>query len=617
MKELKRTMWFNGPPWMGEDIYGQLIENPLGEMPSECLQEMRVHKTCSDTYSLLIHECKLQHLIVLNNYSSLEKLCRVTEFVLRFIDSIKGGNIEHNLENYSLRAEYKWVVECQKVLVSNHKFKEWKHQFQLFEDPRGIWRCGGRLHNANLSYETLHPILLPTTHHFTQLVVRRAHNRVFHNGIKETLTELRTRYWVVKGRAVVKQFVRQCVICRKAEGGTYSVPVPPPLPSFRVRRETPFAYTGVDFAGPLYIRDRVKSESKVWICLFTCCVTRAIHVDIVNNLSVDCFLSCFRRFVARRGFPTKVISDNAKTFKGAAVILQKIVKHPDVSRYFSDLNVSWAFNVAKAPWWGGIFERLIQSVKRCLKKTIGRAKLTHEELLTMVTEVEMIVNSRPLTVLSEDDIEEPLTPSHLIIGRRISSLPDNLCVPEEDDNFEVTAHFLNKRVQSLHRILDHFWKRWKFEYLLELRDVHRFHNQGSTGPNIAVGDVVVIHNEDRKRGFWNLGRIKELISGSDGHNRAAVVMVSNGKGKTTLLKRPVQRLFPLEVRNVSSTEVANPEPTVTEGSDDQGNEPTNAVSSPEEVDTLVEQRDSPRPLRRSTRVAAALARDNIKAHLLG
>ena len=103
------------------------------------------------------------------------------------------------LSQWMIRAKELWVMECQKDLILDQKFKDWKHQFHLFQDNRGVWRCGGRLHNADLPYNALYPILLPSTHYFTQLVVRRAHFRVGHNGVKETLTELRTRYWIIKG----------------------------------------------------------------------------------------------------------------------------------------------------------------------------------------------------------------------------------------------------------------------------------------------------------------------------------------------------------------------------------------------------------------------------------
>ena len=304
-----------------------------------------------------------------------------------------------------------------------------KAVIDLFLDSSGLWRCRGRLHNAEIPYSTKFPILLPKNHPLTLLVLRQPHERVAHNGPKETLTELRSRYWVLKGRSLVKQYINHCTLCRRFEALPYRPPPPPPLPPFRVKEEPPFACTGVDFAGPLYVKTDTQTggSNKVWICLYTCCITRAIHLDLVPNLSAQTFLRCFKRFVARRGLPHKIVSDNGKTFKAAAKTIGKIMKNEEVIQHLSEVRVEWIFNLERAPWWGGIFERMVCSTKRCLRKIVGRAKLSYEELLTVIIEVEGIVNSRPISYISSSDLEEPLTPSHLLIGRRLLNLPDDLC----------------------------------------------------------------------------------------------------------------------------------------------------------------------------------------------
>ena len=132
--------------------------------------------------------------------------------------------------------------------------------------------------------------------------------------------------------------------------------------------------------------------------------------------------------------------------------------------------MKWTFNLKKAPWWGGIFERLVRSVKRCLKKTIGGATLTYEELLTVVVEVEMILNCRPLSYVSGEDTKEPLTPSHLLCGRRLMSLPDSNTSDTPDYDIDVQPQDLSRRMQHLSNVRNHFWKRWRNEYLIELRN---------------------------------------------------------------------------------------------------------------------------------------------------
>ena len=305
---------------------------------------------------------------------------------------------------------------------------------------------------------------------------------------------------------MVRKVLYRCTICHRFQGQPYNLPPPPPLPNFRVAEEPAFTCTGVDFAGPLYVKTAGPStESKTWICLYTCCMVRAIHLDLVLDMTAESFICSFKRFTARRGFPYKIISDNGKTFKAAAKTIASVLNHPEVLHYFAGVGMQWSFNLEKAPWWGGVFEHMIKSMKGCLQKTIGRAKLTHDELLTALTEVEVIVNSRPLSYLSTEDIEEPLTPSHLLIGRRVLNLPDgNLhCGLIEGNGMEFTHESLNRRMDHLNKTLNHFWKRWKNEYLLQLREYHRYEPKTDVkGNTLSEGDVVLIHSDSK---LWDFG----------------------------------------------------------------------------------------------------------------
>ena len=183
----------------------------------------------------------------------------------------------------------------------------------------------------------------------------------------------------------------------------------------------------------------------------------------------------------------KLVSDNGKTFKAAARVVRTIMEQEEVKQYLSGRGVDWSFNIERALWWGGFFERMVRMTKRCLKKMIGRAKLSYDELVTAVTEVEAVINSRPLSYISPDDLDEPLTPAHLLTGRRLLSLPD---CQASDDDLDVSPELLTRRMIFLKTIVDNFWCRWKKEYLLELRDVHRYGARVSgvnplTGPEPA------------------------------------------------------------------------------------------------------------------------------------
>ena len=381
------------------------------------------------------------------------------------------------------------------------------------------------------------------------------------------------------------------MICKKQDGRPYKALSSPPLPEFRVKEAPPFTYVGLDYVGPLYVKPTNELDEKAWICLITCCVSRAVHFEVVPNMTTQAFLRCFRRFTARRSTPLLVISDNAKTFKAASKELRALMNDPQVKKYFWQQHTKWSFNLEKAPWWGGFFERLVGSLKRCLKKTIGRAKLSYEELVTVVTEAESILNSRPLSYLSSEDVEEPLTPAHLLSGRRILSLPDHYRerITDEDFEFDLSTNDLCKRVRYLNTVIDHFWQRWRNEYLAELRNAHKGSKKTVEKAEVEVGDIVLVHDENHPRSFWRIGRIKNLVSstGGDGQSRGAVVQVTSKGGKVTTLRRPLQLLYPLEI-NCKLTEES------------------------EEVNDVQEPTESARPRRRSAIAGEQLIKHWIK-----
>lgn len=316
-----------------------------------------------------------------------------------------------------------------------------------------------------------------------------------------------------------------------------------------------------------------------------------------------------------------MVSDNGKTFKAAAKVIQSIVSHDNVQQYLAGLGVQWIFNLPKAPWWGGIFERLIKSTKRCLRKVIGQAKLSYDELSTALIEVEAVLNSRPLSHVTMDDLDEPLTPSHLLTGRRILSLPDHLCCEsvEEEEVVDVGRDHLTRRARHLNNTINQFWQRWRKEYLLELRETHRYHRGHTNPPKVSADDVIIVHTKDQPRGFWRLGRVKEVLTGQDGGIRGVVLRVA-GKGRqaskgrqATSLRRPIQLVYPLEIslprqesEKDGSTSSAQEQEAAPEPSDS-----THDLSQDEDDSTCMSQ-----PLRRPRRAAAQEARDRLMAQAL-
>ena len=561
-------LWQYGPEVLQYDIVTPL---PL-EIPEACAKELK----SSETICLLtpLNTTTVSNVVECDKYSSVHKLYRIKALVLKFVNVLqhKSADSSHDLtQNYLARAKKLWIMDCQTVLIKNHNFSTWKLQFNLYLDEHQLWRCRGRLQHANLPFAAKDPLLLARKHRLTELVVRDAHHTVQHGGVNETLTQIRSQYWIIRGRSLVRSVIHNCVTCRRYEGKPYRPPPPPPLPAFRVNKAPPFAYTGVDYAGPLYVRTQGISDGntcKAWICLFTCCVTRAVHLELVLDMSAPTFIRCLKRFTARRGLPRKFISDNGKTFKAAAKTLNEVVKQPQFTTYLAGVGIEWTFNLEKAPWWGGIFERLVQSMKRPLRKILGQAKFSYDELNTALIEVEAIVNSRPLTYITSDELEEPLTPSHLIIGRRILSLPDDLSYLEDgDEEFTVNDETLQRR----DNVINHFWKRWNKEYLLELCNAHRYPNANQQFSSAWDGDIVVIQDPNMPRGFWKVARITKLLMGKDGRPRGAILKVSARGDKATTLQRPLQLLYPLEIHCSASEDdkASNDEQPIVSEDDDE------------------------------------------------
>ena len=192
------------------------------------------------------------------------------------------------------------------------------------EEEEGIVRCKGRFRNSNLEFNDKYPIIIPKEHRLTELIVQQCHMEIHHCGVRATLNRARTNYWVVKGRQMVKKIVGNCVICKKLEGKPYKVAQAADLPDFR---SCSTLFQGWRRFRGSVIRVIVKMAR---IALFSCRVTRAIHLELVRDLSAETFLCCFRRFVARRGVPSLIVSDNAKTFKASEKAIRRLFNQPKV-----------------------------------------------------------------------------------------------------------------------------------------------------------------------------------------------------------------------------------------------------------------------------------------------
>ena len=493
----------------------------------------------------------------------------MTSYVLRFVNNFKAkyksGNglsdydfVEGDLQLNELEvARSLWIRSEQKDVIQNHKrFKELKCALGLYVDDEGILRLRGRLENITGEFSQKFPIFLDCKRYFSELIILESHKKVKHNRVKDTLNELRSAYWITQGKRTVTRVIARCALCRAFDAMAFQLLPFAPLPAFRVQADFPFTNTGVDYFGPLFVKNIFPTNAnppltdmyKVHVVLYTCASSRAVHLDVVPDPSCSAFVRSAKRFSSRYGVPRMYISDNATCFTG-----------PELTEYLQVMGSKWEFILEASPWWGGFWERLVQSTKRCLRKCLGRAKLSYEELLTLLAEIECVLNSRPLCHIPEDSTDEVITPSHLLLGRRLLSPRVDVDLPEED----LTGPQVGKRLAYLNRLLEHFWSRWSHEYLTELRQHQNCHNRV---PNrqVKLGDVVLIH-DDLPRNRWKMGVVSELFTGRDGFVRGCQVRTLTPKTRRiTHLNRPVNKLYPLEIQSYQESDLSTNVPASNE-----------------------------------------------------
>jgi hypothetical protein len=541
---IDNKLWLNGPTflWQNETDHSDNIKNIIN--PSETEERRRI--VC--TKAVINNESSE----LLLKYSSFKKLINVIALCFRFYNKIKGEKITGPLSVKEIRFSHNVIVKLVQqeafpdeynCLVKNKPLPKSSPLIKLnpFLDADSIIRVGGRLVNANIFYNKKFPIVIPKRHHITNLIVEREHLRRLHAGPQATLAAIRESYWLLGGRNTIRRILHNCVLCRRASPITYEE-IMGNLPDARVNLIRPFRDCGVDYAGPISIREgkgRGKRSIKAYVCLFICLATKAIHLELVTDCTSSSFIGAFKRFMSRRGKPSRMYSDNATTFKGSdrelRFIHQEVIKSELFKNFISNCaenNVEWHFIPPRSPHVGGIWEAGIKSMKFHFKRIIGQSLFTYEEMYTCLTLIEACLNSRPITPLSSnpDDLS-PLTPGHFLIGTALTA-------PAESDVTEINIHRLDQW-QKIQQVRQHFWKRWSRGYIVELQQRSKWAT--STRP-AAVGDIVIVHEDNIPPLCWSLGRIEAVQPGRDGKVRTVSVRTKSG-----VVKRSVHKLSPLPV----------------------------------------------------------------------
>ncbi|XP_058471988.1 uncharacterized protein LOC131445137 [Solea solea] len=433
-------------------------------------------------------------------------------------------------------------------LPKTHKM----HQLDpIFEN--GLLRVGGRLRISSASLELRHPVILPKEGIVTQLILDHCHKKTQHQGRGQTLNELRANgFWILGASKLVAKYIKNCVTCRKVRGPTEQQRMAD-LPSDRVEPSPPFSYAGIDCFGPFYTKQGRK-EHKRYGLLFTCLSSRAIHIEMLEDLTTDAFLNALRCFIAIRGAVRQIRSDQGTNFLGAKNELKKGLMALDKDRIVTFLarkQCDFLMNVPEASHMGGIWERQIRTVRSVMSTVLAQAngRLDDTSLRTFFYEAMSIVNSRPLTTdtISDPKSVEPLTPNHLLTMKSIVPLPP-------PGNFVKEDLYARKRWRRVQYLSEQFWSRWRKEYLANISLRQRWHVPRR---NVRVGDVVIVKEDNVPRNEWRLARVVEARKEDDGLVRKVKIQIGHSKlGKQgerltqpTFLERPVQKLVVLVEQN--------------------------------------------------------------------
>jgi hypothetical protein len=510
----------------------------------ECLVELR---------QVSVHQLEKGHAIIdPQRFSNWWKLLRSVARAIRFAWNClaKKNNV---VRRYGILMVEE-LFEAERIIFCQAQKDSYREEIELLirDKPipknsplftlspylqNGILRIRGRIDLAPFVSEDMkRPIILPRNNRITELLAMSYHHRFHHHAHETVVNELRQRFYISHIRILVKSMCKKCQLCR-IRG---SMPAPPEMAPLPYQRIKPFGkaflYTGVDLFGPFEVTIGRRKEKR-WGAIFTCLVVRAVHIEMVYNLTADSFLMVLRNFLNRRGKVIELWSDNATNFTRANKELQTALKEfsdkEEINAQLANNGISWRFITPGAPHHGGAWERMVKSAKKVISALlVTRAPKPHV-LESFFIEAENIINARPLTHVAVDaDSPGALTPNHFIM-KDANDLP----APIETANHDELGP---KQWRFVQLLADHYWKRWVKEYLPDLTRRTKWHQKVKP---LKVGDLVIVVDAAAPRNTWKRGMITEVVEGKDGQVRSAFVKTNSG-----IFKRSATKLAVLDVQ---------------------------------------------------------------------
>lgn len=549
VKQLLTSNWLNGPDFLWQRELN--IENANVEVMHNDPELKTVNVL--NTNAQQENRTLLNRLIKFSDWSrAVKAIARLKRFVKQFKGDVPKNNDNTSIKNRqeaelfivkltqanAFKSEIKDLTQGKDIKLKDKRNKLYK--LSPFIDEQGILRVGGRLTRSSLHPHVKHPAILPRSSHVSSLLIKHYHEKVHHQGRGITTNELRSQgIWILGCSSAVASHIYKCTTCRRYRRNTQDQ-LMSDLPEERVEMTPPFTYCGIDCFGPFYVKDGRK-ELKRYGLLFTCMCSRAIHIEMLDDLTTDMFINALRAFIAIRGHVRQLRCDQGTNFvgaKGEFLNAMKDFDHEQLKQY----GCEFVMNTPSSSHMGGVWEHQIRTIRSVLTAILDQSskRLDSTSLRTFLYEVMSIVNSRPLTVESlNDPTLEPLTPNHILMMK--SSI-----VPPPPGDFVNQDIYLRKRWRQVQILANDFWTRWKKEYLLNLQQRQIWQKDKR---NTKVNDIVILQEDNSPRNQWKLARVTEVYPSTDGRVRKVKLLLSDSNldnhGKQTskkvYLDRPVHK----------------------------------------------------------------------------
>ena len=550
--------WIHGPEWIRKEV----VVWPVSSLSclSSANKSVVLTTIVNDNSQVESEKSLIGPLVSFDKFDKYSQLLSVTSVVIRACVLFKSLTEEKMLNWWGStdflhcsRVHLLQVMQQQSFSEElaylkdsrNKKVPDLVNNLNLYLDKNHLLRSDGRIGKTRyFEDDIINPILLAKDHPLSSKIVEDCHRRCKHLGIQATLNLVRlSGFWIPRPYQSIKKILANCSICKKFNSLAFKYPKVTDLPKHRVDMIRPYKHTGLDYTGHIYVRQNNK-DVKMYLLIFTCLSIRAIHIELVPDMSTNQFVLALVRFVNLYGIPSHIYSDNDRSIVAGANLVSHVLASSEFKENFDKYNIKHIRIPMYSPWVGATWERMIGTLKCCLAKTLLRVVPSYFRLLTILSDIQLAINSRPLTYRCAQDASlEIISPNIFIRPYANANLlfrdvEESLCGRSPPGRTEVLDS-----IKIRDELFKDFRKVWYDTYLLGMRQLYKDLHQVKFENKIRIDEVVLIKDTKKKRQHWLLGRVVELLPGSDGKVRA----VRLWRGDRRYAVHSLKHLYPVEL----------------------------------------------------------------------